>query len=420
MSKARINVIINNQPLYEKIAQLQQEIVTLEQTITNLNAQITDLNQQIEQKQATIDSLNTQISQLQEQISQLDAQVTALTEQVHSLILENDDLLRQVATLGQRVNELAEEINDLNSQIASMNQQISDINGEESYLPSLDYLAETKQELMTALIGKGANINENTRFRNYAYQVQILNVLPSGSAADTICLFHFDKDTQLTDSGHYGYRLAAFYQNNPQFVTDVGKFGNGSLYLDGATALYVTTNQFNPFAYPEWTFELWFNQASTSQQWKTFLSCYKSYKVDGSSNYQYQYFRINYYDGLNFDYPSDVSGSMVAIKTSNVYPSANTWHHLALCKNSTDPSYLCRYYYDGVFKSWYSGSSSNWNMNFRNFYSLPALNTRMVFFGQYNGSTNGNYFQGYVNELRISKVCRYKENFTPPTEPFTV
>lgn len=420
MSKARINVIINNQPLYEKIAQLQQEIITLEQTITNLNAQITDLNQQIEQKQATIDSLNTQISQLQEQISQLDAQVTALTEQVHSLILENDDLLRQVATLGQRVNELAEEINDLNSQIASMNQQISDINGEESYLPSLDYLAETKQELMTALIGKGANINENTRFRNYAYQVQILNVLPSGSAADTICLFHFDKDTQLTDSGHYGYRLAAFYQNNPQFVTDVGKFGNGSLYLDGATALYVTTNKFNPFSYPEWTFEIWFYIASDADMstWRTFLSCFKTFTPTGASSSQSIYYRVNQQYRLNFDMPG--TSGMSAISASNLNLTKGTWHHLALCKNSLDYTYVCRYYFDGQFIDWDSYSRSAAYTNFRYFTPFAQLDTRMVLFGQYNGGSNTNYFKGYVNELRISKVCRYKENFTPPTEPFTV
>ncbi len=401
MARARITVVVNNEPLYEKIIALQGQIATLEAQVLDLTAQVTSKQAEIETLTATITNLNAQIESLNAQIS--------------SLATENTRLNALVTSMGQQINSLAEQIYSLNQQIFSMDRQISDINNEGYYYPHLDVIANERLEILAALQNKGSNITSATSFQNYALYVERLNVVPQ---SDTLALFHFTPETQLTDSSPYHWTLSRI-GGTLQF-DDVGKFGNGAIYLDGSTAFYMgTSGGFNPFSYPEWTFELWFKiDPNISDHWQTFISNYKSYTPTGGSS-SVQYYRVNFYDRLNFDYPNS---SMVAIGTNYLVPTKGVWHHLALCKNKLDPSYLCRFYYDGVFKSWGNGSSTNWNMNFRNFLPLPQFDNRFILFAQSGtdqGYSRSNYFQGWVNDLRMSKVCRYTANFTPPTEPFS-
>lgn len=400
MARARINVVISNEPLYEKIAALQQQVAVLEAQVIDLTAQVATKQTEIETLTATISTLNTQIESLNIQIS--------------SLTTENTRLNNLVTSMGQQINSLVEQINSLNQQISNMNQQISDINNEGYYYPYLDVIARERLEILEALQNKGSNITSSTSFQNYALYVERLNVVPPGN---TLALFKFTTETQLQDSSPYHWTLSRF-GGTLQF-DNVGKFGDGAIYLDGSTAFYLgTSGGFNPFSYPEWTFECWFKiDPNISDHWQTLIANYFTFTA-GSSSYV-QYYRVNFYDRLNFDYPNT---SMVALGTTYLVPTKNVWHHLALCKNKLDPSYLCRFYYDGVFKSWSSSYSTSYNMNFRNYLPLPQFDSRYILFAQ-SGTTQGysrsNYFQGWVNDMRFSKICRYTANFTPPTEHFT-
>jgi len=87
--------------------------------------------------------------------------------------------------------------------------------------------------------------------------------------------------------------------------------------------------------------------------------------------------------------------------TVNRYPtadiSANSWHHYAL---SYDGSYV-RVYVDGVEKS-----------------STAVTGTVSSGSSVIKIGGTDNYFEGDIDEVRISNVARYTSNFTPSTTPF--
>jgi hypothetical protein len=45
-----------------------------------------------------------------------------------------------------------------------------------------------------------------------------------------------------------------------------------------------------------------------------------------------------------------------------------------------------------------------------------SITSGIVYVGAENGSTG--FFNGYIDELRLTESARYTANFTPPTEPF--
>jgi len=46
-------------------------------------------------------------------------------------------------------------------------------------------------------------------------------------------------------------------------------------------------------------------------------------------------------------------------------------------------------------------------------------NSNQVFIGRYRNASTAFDFDGYIDDLRITKgVARYTANFTPPTAPF--
>lgn len=88
--------------------------------------------------------------------------------------------------------------------------------------------------------------------------------------------------------------------------------------------------------------------------------------------------------------------------------SANTWYHIALCRNG-NTWYL---FIDGVqqTKSLAFGSYSA---------TLTAL-SGLMYIGQNPQGFFGNNFTGWIDEVRIVKgTALYTSNFTPPTSPLT-
>jgi hypothetical protein len=92
---------------------------------------------------------------------------------------------------------------------------------------------------------------------------------------------------------------------------------------------------------------------------------------------------------------------VTALITDTVSFPTNQWVSIAACRQGTT-LYL--------FKN---GTLINSVTNSTNF-------TQTVFPNFYIGSsaTNGGY-NGYIDEVRISNICRYTANYTPATEPFT-
>jgi len=80
--------------------------------------------------------------------------------------------------------------------------------------------------------------------------------------------------------------------------------------------------------------------------------------------------------------------------------AVDTWYHVAASREGTS----LRVFIDGVLVN--TSTNSN-NMNF------GRLRVGS------NGSNTGEWFHGWMDELRITKgVARYTANFTAPTAPF--
>ena len=89
--------------------------------------------------------------------------------------------------------------------------------------------------------------------------------------------------------------------------------------------------------------------------------------------------------------------------------TANTWTHVALVRNSGVISLFVNGIKDATTFAYSATIIPN-----------PDLFDRPILFGKDEmfGST-GNYFDGYIDDFRITKsVARYTANFTPPTAPF--
>lgn len=395
MSNNNITITISNQPLMDKITQLQQEIITLEETVISLNAQIADLNQQVEQKQATIDSLNTQISQLQEQISQLDAQVSALTEQVQTLILENSQLTEQVQSLTSQVSQLTEQVQQLqasveslNGQITSMTNQINTINGETVQNP-IEYLSGTKSQILQALQSKGSSATASTTFREYVSEVSQLN--PKGDL-HTKLLLRFSETNTYGDVSVFNTPIT--YSSGFTRSGTVKKFGDYSFQASSSSYLSI-----NRFEVPIWRYTIEFWVYLTSMFTSNYYCLAGVTNSVVSTSMFYIYF-FGFYNNtttlryrINNSYEHSFDKSLFTL---------NEWHHIAYTRNNNH----WYTFLDGVRLE--SNNSSNLS---------PAVWTGLNF---EIGNSRMQNVTAYIDEFRISDICRYTEDFEPPTEPFTI
>jgi hypothetical protein len=80
--------------------------------------------------------------------------------------------------------------------------------------------------------------------------------------------------------------------------------------------------------------------------------------------------------------------------------SVGTWAHVALVRSS------------GVYKLYLDGTASG--TTYANTDSLVAKDLYIA--GRYTADTA--FYNGYIDDFRISSMARYVSNFTPPTEPF--
>ncbi len=396
---AEINVVISNEPLYDKINQLKAQIATLNQTIASLNeqiaskdiqiseltSQVSNLTSQVESLTAQVASLTTEnaelravVEPLREQVATLTEQVSTLTAQVSTLTAENTQLTTQVSELQASVQTLTQTVNTLVT-------KLNTINGEDVQNPA-DYLLETKAQILTAIQNKGSSATSSTTFRNYANEVSLLN--PKGDIHTKLLL-------RFSDANSYGdvsmYNVPVTFSNNFTRSSSIKKFGDYSAVISNSSYLNISR-----FEIPVWkyTIEFWIYMSD----------------IFTSNGYclGYQYSIIStsiYYIKLFGPYSNT---SKLTYRVNNVYEhnidkslfTLNTWHHVAYTRNNN-------YWYtflDGIKLE--AQNSSNLN---------PAIWTGIDF---YLGRDLMQQKTAYIDEFRISDICRYTDTFTPPTEPF--
>jgi hypothetical protein len=181
---------------------------------------------------------------------------------------------------------------------------------------------------------------------------------------------------------------------NAQISTSVVKYGTGSIYFDGSSsglAFYANLQNLQ-FSTGDFTIECWVNKTANG------TNAYDAVVGLGSTVNATQgwYLEVSTSRGIYFV----INNTSVSYAT---WVNDGLWHHIAVTRSS-GTVYIFK---DGVLLT--SGSLST---------TVPTTATAARVGNYYNGSTNY-YFNGYIDELRITKgYARYTASFTAPIAPF--
>lgn len=195
-------------------------------------------------------------------------------------------------------------------------------------------------------------------------------------------LLNFDGD--FTDSSPNGLTVTA--NGDATISTATKKYGSGALYLDGdGDSLTVPHSSGFDFGTGDFTVELWawFNDASSYRAFVQLQDVWVFYfYADDSAIYW----------GVPL-VSNDVQGAFT--------PTTNTWHHIAASRSGD----TLRIFVDGAEVA--SGTAAG-------SYSSGSSGDLSV------GTYVGEYFDGYIDDLRIVKgLAVYTSNFTPPAGPLS-
>lgn len=402
---AQIDVVIDKQPLIDKINQLEQTIATLTAQKEQLEQNLAAANSQISALNAQIQTLNTQIAQLENEKLQLQNQITQLQNEVATLENQKAALQNQITQLQSQIIALNNQITDLQTQISALQSQITNyengldnLNGE-VVENKLDYALETKNLIATAINNKGGAITSETTFRQYPNQIAML--LPRKNIKTNV-LLHFDNPDNMTeDSSFYSQYNVIGLHGDGELSTTIKKFGRSSFHFTGSNNIYIQGGHGFPyFDGCRFTLEFWYyRDVAFTSNYECFLSNAYSW-----STYAVPY---GWWFHVNSSYISFVNGGQWTVEASSSSITRNTWHHIAFCR-LTDKA---RIFVDGnmlVEKSIgyqsTSGYATNWG------WADVTIGSAQWY---------GNYLlKGYMDEVRITNGGLYTANFTPPTEPF--
>jgi len=213
----------------------------------------------------------------------------------------------------------------------------------------------------------------------------------------TSLLMHFNGtngSTTMTDNSKNN--LTATATNGAAISTAQSKFGGSSLLLDGTNDYVTVTNSTDfDFGSGDFTIEYWEYRTSSGTQ-RPILSrnaipytpyIFGWYDVSINENIV-MYMSSN---GTTWDIASGIS---MGVRTINV------WTHYAVTRNGN------------TFRTFQNGTQIS---TFTSTAAFPA-GAASLEIGRYNALY---YFQGYIDELRITKgIARYTGNFTPSTTQF--
>ena len=220
----------------------------------------------------------------------------------------------------------------------------------------------------------------------------------------TSLLIHFDGtngSTTLKDNSQYNQTITA--HGNAQISTAQYKFGGSSGLFDGSGD-YLTAPSISAYNFGsgDFTIDCWIRHGSSSIDYGIlnkgdYDSSTRAFDlfVYGQSGSRRPY----------FVYSSDGS-TTTTVQGSGIDLLADTWYHIAVVRYGTS----IKIYVDGT-------SVANSTIGTASIYS----NSNTLYIGAIYNSALGtfSYFNGYVDELRISKgIARWTSNFTPPTSAY--
>ena len=205
-------------------------------------------------------------------------------------------------------------------------------------------------------------------------------------------------NTKLLLSMADGQAIDSAAQNNLTLTDDVklstakAKFGDTSMLFDGSGRAYIEGSNVLDFGAGDFTVEMFVNVTAFSSSYPTLLDARNSNDVEGPI------FTLFLNDDDKFAYFANNTTQITAGSAA----SANTWYHVAVCRSGTST------------KLFIDGTQAGNTYSDSTVYTQP--NDRCILGGYYDSADYD--FNGYIDEVRISKMARYTSNFTAPAEPF--
>jgi len=182
------------------------------------------------------------------------------------------------------------------------------------------------------------------------------------------------------------------------------KFGTASLLLDGNSD-YVSFadadsgSMFN-FGATKWTIEGWFyqeNNAGSSSNSHSIIS-----RWDNQNSDKGFIFRITDSSGQKLQWLHTTDGSTNVIYTDSRTISNDTWYHFALVKNDNLTLYL-------------NGTGAVLNSST---FTIVSTTIPTLIGSLHESGSPSQYFDGYIDDLRVSHMARYTSDFTAPSAAF--
>lgn len=204
-----------------------------------------------------------------------------------------------------------------------------------------------------------------------------------------------DDNNDFVDSSTNAHTLTVG-GNATQSTFSPYRHGGYSTYFDG-TGDYITAPSHTSFDFGtgDFTIETWINIPDVTSAWLAFIS--RAYSNNGG----WRLYKNTGNNNLRFYYTD--SGTTSYIEASSTGLTNNTWHHIAIVRNSSTTTI----YVDGVSKG--SGTIST------------SLNPGTFAVEIGSGVVQSSYpITGNMTDVRIVKgTAVYTSNFTPPTERLT-
>ena len=205
---------------------------------------------------------------------------------------------------------------------------------------------------------------------------------PLTAITNTKLLLNMADGQAIDSAAQKEWTSATVWQGTPKLATAQSKFGDTSLYFNNSSVYTIPAGLAPQGGTADYTMEFWWRTEGTPDTNDTLF-------MDSNEKFFMQFGD----DGDAHMWAGDANLGQSF--------SVNTWYHAAFVRNGS----TVNWYHNGTAVG--SGLSVG---------TMDTLGTLYMGAQPYDGGRF--HFQGWVDEMRISRFARYTSNFTPATEPF--
>ena len=213
-----------------------------------------------------------------------------------------------------------------------------------------------------------------------------------GNDSNAILLIH--GNANIADEAEGSIPKKMITTNGNAAVNSVSKFGAGSVFFFEGSRDYLSIPNHADFNFSDgtWAIDMWVRVIALERAYMLY------YQRTDASNYMYITIRND--NAVQFTIASN-GNVVVNLTTPILITSIDSWYHIEVAENGNN-YYI---FIDGVQQA--STSTA----------SRPADYSGAVYIGA--DSSGGQSLNGYLDEIRVSKIVRHTARFTPPTEEYS-